>query len=160
MSDKGNRKCPYIKCYLPDDNKKYIVQFGYLALSIVFLIKDSAEFTFFSILMFTAPILIDLISTDLKGKIFNSIKNLYILVNGGFVVFCIAGLGGFFIDDVNNFSIIKSAMILPGASFDKKYLLIPMVFDLLIPITMFYACPSKKMKETIKQGRQQRKAGI
>lgn len=154
------RKCPYEECYLPDNNTKYLIQFAYLFASGLFLIKDSKEFTFFSVLMFVAPILLDLVYTRFKGKLYTIINWIYIALNSCIAVFCFAGMFGFFVDNCDSFAIADSAMVFSGLTFGKKLLLIPMVVDLLIPIMMHRACPSKKTKEMVEFGREHRKDEI
>lgn len=159
MNKKRDRKCPFEECYLPDNNTKYIIQLAYLFASMLFLIKDSKEFTFFSVLMFVAPILLDLAYTTFKGKIYATLSTVFITVNACIAVFCFTGMFGFFVDSGETFAINANAMVWPGWEFDKKYLLIPMVIDLLIPIVMHKACPSKKSKAMVEFGREHRKAG-
>lgn len=159
MNKKRDRKCPFDECYLPDNNSKYTIQLLYLMVSGLFLIKDSKEFTFFSILMFVAPILLDLVYTTLKGKAYNVISKIYIGFNSLIVVFCVVGMYGVFVDKGSTFAVSDTVMIYPGLSFDKKFLLIPMAVDLFIPIMMHRACPSKKTKQMVEYGRERRKAG-
>lgn len=159
MSGKKGHKCPYAECYLPDNNRKYWVQLVYLLVSILLLVKNPKECTFFSLLMFTAPILIDLASTELRGKLFKAIQIVFLVINVALIAFCAAGLGGLFLDNRKNFYIRSTAMLLPGQIIDKRFFLIPMFLDLLVPAVMFYACPSKKVKEIIMFGQKQRKEG-
>lgn len=154
---KGGRKCPYKECYLPDNNNKYWVQLVYLIISVAILIKNEKEFTFFSLLMFTAPILMDLTSTRFEGKLYNAIGNGYIILNTVIAVFCLLGMFGLFVDNGSTFSVDESAMVFAGAQMEKKTLLWPMVLDLLIPTVMYNACPSKRAKKILEK--QQRKVG-
>lgn len=159
MSGKKARKCPFEECYLPDNNVKYIIQAVYLLVSCIFLIKDSSEFTFFSVLMFVAPILLDLVYTKFDGKLYAYISRFYITINTAIAVFCFTGMCGFFVDKGTSFAIHSSSMIWPGVSFAKRVLLVPMIIDLLIPVMMHRACPCKKTKEFVEFGREHRKAG-
>ena len=159
MSSKGGRKCPYKECYLPNNNKKYLYQFVYLLVSGLYLLVDENEFTFFAILMFTAPILLDLVSTELDGKLYRFFSGLYITINTALAVFSFAGMFGLFVDVGNAFAITEKAMLLANASCPKKFLLIPLTIDLFIPLMMYHACPSKNNRLIIECAREQRKVG-
>lgn len=156
---KGGRKCPYKDCYLPDNNNKYWVQFVYLIISVAVLIKNEKEFTFFSLLMFTVPIVLDLTSTSFNGWVYKVIGLGFIILNTAIAVFCLLGMIGFFVDDGSTFSVGTSVMVFAGKKFDKKLLLWPMVSDLFIPVVMYSACPSKRMKKVFDIQQQQRKVG-
>ena len=159
MSGKGGRRCPYKECYLPDNNAKYWIQMAYLLVSGLYLVMDEKAFTFFSILMFTAPILLDLASTTLNGRAYNFIYKAYIFMNAAIAVFCLSGMFGFFVDAGGSFSVKEGSMILEGVNIPKKWFLWPLVAELFIPIMMYNACPTKKTREIIEYGREQRKAG-
>lgn len=159
MSGKGGKKCPYGECYLPDNNNKYWLQLAYLSISVLILIKDETAFTFFSLLMFTAPILLDLTSTKLNGKVYNVLNKIYILLNSVIAVFCFSGMFGLFVDNGTAFALSEGTILSAEMSMEKRYLLIPLVLDLIIPIIMHNACPSKNSKEIIEIVRQQGKVG-
>lgn len=159
MSGKRATKCPYEECYLPNNNVKYFVQLAYLIVSFLFLIKDSKEFTFFSLLMFVAPILLDLVYTHFRGKLYRTVSIFYIVINVAIGLFCFAGMFGFFVDMEEAFAVSETSLFLPKACFSKKVLLVPMALDLLIPAMMHKACPTKKSKAIVEFGREQRKAG-
>lgn len=109
--------------------------------------------------MFVAPILLDLAYTTFKGKIYAVISVLFIALNACIAVFCFTGMIGFFVDSGDAFAINVNSMVWPGLVINKKYLLIPMIVDLFIPIMMHKACPSKKTKAMVEFGREHRKAG-
>ena len=153
------RKCPYNECYLPNNNIKYIIQLVYLAASALFLIKDCKEFTFFSVLMFIAPIILDLAYTTFKGKLYTTISYFFLFINSCIALFCFAGMFGFFVDNEVAFAINNNSMLWPGTIIDKKLLLIPMFVNLMIPMMMHKACPTKKTKAMVEFGREHRKVG-
>lgn len=159
MCNNSKQNCPYEECYLPDNNVKYIIQFVYLIASGLFLIKKSEEFTFFSVFLFIAPILLDLVYTRFRGKLYTTINWFYIIINASIALFCFAGMFGFFVDGGEFFAVSGEAMVCAGKMFKKKCLLIPMTIDLLVPVMMHRACPSKKTKEMVEFGREHRKAG-
>lgn len=77
MSKKKERICKYRYCCIPDDNKKYLFQLGYLVISVFYLISDKSQLTFFSLIMFTIPIILDLYSVKIPVKLFSMINNVF-----------------------------------------------------------------------------------
>ena len=151
--------CEYKECYLPENNNKYIVQFGYLLFSGIYLIADKEEFTFFSLLMFTLPIILDLVYNSFPVKLYKKINTLYLFINIVIGIFCFMGMVGIFVDSGDGFYFSDNSLLLPGKGFEKKYLLFPLCANMLIPIMMYYANPSKSTKWLIKRGRERRKVG-
>lgn len=145
MANGKNRKCPFNECLLPDNNKKYVIQFIYLIVSAALLATDVSQFTFFSILMFTVPIVIDLASTDSKSKVYTVIRWLFLALNLLYVAFCIAGMGGFFVDKRESFEVVNTALIFPQKVIPKITLFYVLASDLVIPVMMLFACPTKKI---------------
>jgi hypothetical protein len=147
--DKMNKRehiCPYEECYLPDNNNKYWVQVVFLVISGTVLIAKKSDFTFFSILMFVAPSVMDLIGTKLRSRIYNVIRRIFVTLNVVIIVFCACGLAGFFVDGGETFYISAEAVILGGVGFNKKYILFLMLANLVSPILMITASPCKKSK--------------
>ena len=149
MSDNTGVICAYNGCMLPANNRRYLIQFIYLAISVIFLFRDSGAFTFFAVMMYVFPILLDLAASPLRGKVFKTIRYVLVAANALALVFCLSGLFGFFIDDGEAFSIVKTAMIGPGLSFSKKKLIVPMVIELLVPIILYFGSPTKKSMHVI-----------
>lgn len=129
----------------------------YQCIGLFVLWKNTAEFTFFPIFMFSAPIVMDLVSTRLKGKLFKAMQIFFVCINVVLVIFCSAGISGLLVDSGANFAFADTSVVLQSVSFTKRFLVIPLLLDLIVPITMVYACPTKKMMETIKVSQRQRK---
>lgn len=159
MREKKETLCEYKECYLPENNNKYKVQFGYLLFSGVYLIADKTEFTFFSLLMFTLPIILDLVYNSFPVKLYKKINNFFLIVNIAIGIFCFMGMVGIFVDNGEGFYFSNNSLLLPGKGFTKEYLLFPLAANMTIPIMMYYANPSKSTKWLIKRGREQRKVG-
>lgn len=143
------RVCQFDQCYLPDNNKRFCFQLAYLFIGLGVLVKNPSEFTFFSLLLYTAPILLDLISTDLKGKLFKGLRIGYIVFNGIIVTFCLLGVFGFLTDENTVFKVVATSLVFPGLSIEKTKLAYPMMIDILIPVVLYVACPNKSMKKVI-----------
>ena len=159
MSRKKERLCEYDTCYLPDNNNKYWLQFVYLLFSGLYLISDKTAFTFFALLMFTVPIILDLASSNFPVKLFRVINNFYLTVNSVIICFCGLGMVGVFIDTGDCFCFSEKSLLMPGMGFEKTILLVPLTVNMLIPVLMYNASPSKKTRWIIKQSRERRKVG-
>ena len=137
-------KCAYSECMLPLNNARYGVQFCYLLLSILFLFKSSNEFTFFSIFMYSVPILIDLLFSTMQGKIFTTIKFCFIVFNAAIIVFCLLGLIGVFIDTGAEFQVVETSLILASSTIRKTTFIIPMLLELIVPFSLLLGSPNQK----------------
>lgn len=142
-------KCAYPECMLPESNTKYLIQIFYLSISILFLFKSSSDFTFFAILMYSAPILLDLAYSEMKGGVWDKIKFTFIVLNGVVVSLCFLGLFGVLIDANNSFEVVETALLFPGFSIEKEKLAIPMLFELLVPVSMYIGSPTKNTKKAL-----------
>ncbi len=159
MAGRNSKKCPYVKCYLPDNNNKYLLQLIYLSISFLLLLKDENKFTFFSILMYTAPILIDLITCDIPGTKARWFRIVFIVINSIVCFISVLGLAEVLEDNGAQFCICQTYMVLPGLSFPKKCILFPMASSLGIPLMMFVSNPTQRSKQTIVVC-QSRKGGV
>lgn len=139
--------CAYEECHLPENNNKYWYQLVYLIVSIFILLRNNSDFTFYSLFMFTSPILLDLIFVHFDGKLYRVIKIVYIIVNTALAVICLVGMFEFLVDNGNTFAVVADAIILQEINIRKSWLAIPMGADLLIPVIMVFACPTKRSKE-------------
>lgn len=144
VSNQKGRRCPFKSCILPDNNARYWIQFIYLIISTTFLALDIKKFTFFTILMYTAPIVMDLTSTysESKGYVFG--KTVFLTLNALYVVFCIVGAGGFFVDMGESVKVVETSMVFAGRVISKYPLFYGLIPDIIIPVMMYFACPTKK----------------
>ena len=138
-------KCAYNECMLPNDNSKYAIQFFYLFVSIFFLFKSASSFTFFAILMYSAPILLDLAYSGMNNVFFKVVKCIFL------IVFCFLGLFGFAIDNGDSFQIASSSLILPNYYIKKVKLAKPLLAELIVPISMFFGSPNKKSNKRTRE---------
>lgn len=149
MSRGNTIRCAYNECMLPDNNSKFLIQLFYLVISICFLFKSSSDFTFFAILMYTAPILLDLIYAGMHGIVFRVIKGVFITFNAVIIAFCFLGLFGVVVDLGDKFQVIETALLLSAYSIEKKKLVYPLLFELLVPISMFIGSPNRNAKKAV-----------
>lgn len=150
-SPRTNRaiKCAYNECMLPNDNSKFAIQFFYLLVSILFLFKSASSFTFFAILMYTAPILLDLVYTGMSNIIFRIVKTVFLVFNAFLIVFCFLGLFGFIVDRGSSFQVASTSLIIPNFYVDKVELAKPLLAELIVPVSMFFGSPNKRAKAAI-----------
>ena len=134
---------------LPETNTRFILQAVFLAFSLIFLLRDAKSFTFFAVLMFAAPILIDLCCFHTSSKLGRALRALYIVLNAAIVFMCALGLCGALIDSGDEFSTLATSMILPGLSFSKKHLVLPLLFEVGVPVTLHICSPSIAQNELI-----------
>lgn len=134
---------------LPETNTKFILQAVFLAFSLIFLLSDAKSFTFFAILMFAAPILIDLCCCCTNSKLGRVLRVIYLVLNAAIVFMCVLGLCGALIDSGDAFSTLATSMILPGRSFSKKHLILPLLLEVGVPITLHVCSPSIVQNELI-----------
>lgn len=136
--------CPYEECGLPASNWKYSVQAVYLLACFCVLIKNSIEFSFVSMGLFTAPILLDLCSTELVGKWFNGFKRFFVSYNTGIICFCVFGIIGILQDKNNIFIVPSNALIFANYWISKTVFVFLLLPNLIVPLVFRRACPTKK----------------
>ncbi len=136
--------CPYEECVLPASNWKYNAQAVYLLACFCVLIKNSIEFSFVSMGLFTAPIILDLCSTELVGKWFNGLKQFFVSYNIGIICFCIFGIIGILQDQNDIFIVPSNALILANYWISKTVFVFLLLPDLIVPLVLRKACPTKK----------------
>ena len=137
-------KCAYSECMLPSNNARYFVQLCYLILSILFLFKSSNEFTFFSIFMYSVPVLIDLLFCTMQGKIFTTIKYCFIVFNAVIILFCLLGLIGGLKDTGAEFQVVETSLILASLKIQKTKFIVPMLLELIVPCSLFFGSPNQR----------------
>lgn len=136
--------CPYEECGLPTSNWKYSVQAVYLLACFCVLIKNSIEFSFVSMGLFAAPILLDLCSTELFGKWFKGFRKIFISYNTVIICFCIFGIIGILQDNNNIFIVPSNALIFADYWISKTVFVVLLLPDLIVPLVLRVACPTKQ----------------
>lgn len=149
MDDKDKPTCAYDSCMLPNSNKKFLIQLLYLTISVFFLFMNPSDFSFFAIFMYIFPIMLDLVTSEIKGTIFQVVRWLFVIPNAVAVVFCFLGLGGFFVDGGDMFSIIETSLIFPRQIIEKTQLVVPMILELFVPIVLYFGSPTRKRSRVL-----------
>ena len=138
-------KCnPKICSFLPDNNNRFICQFVYLTAGILVLFAAPENFTFFQVLLFIVPILIDIICSGPNSKLVKVIRWIIGIIYVLLVINCAIGLGGYIVDFENRFEVVKSMLIFGGLSARKEVIGIFLMINILIPISYFVSSPCKK----------------
>lgn len=152
--------CPYTDCVLPASNWKFYIQ-GMVVWGCFWgLLKNQDEFTFFPIILFVLPELLDISGSKLKGRLFKIVK---IAIYGtDFIIlsFCICGLAGFLANEPDKFVVLETAIILPNY-WISKYIIIPFLIpSLLAPWVLGKASPTKQTAQIEASLSGQSKTGV
>ena len=137
------QKCSYQECQLPENNKRYWWQFAYIVFGIICLAAHENEFSFFPLFTFIAPILIDLLGSEVKYRIANILRRIFIVVNVAVIMACFGGWYGVIEDAGSIFRIVDDAMIFSGLEIPKTVFLGVIVTNVFVPIMYSQASPCK-----------------
>lgn len=142
-------RCPYKECYLPENNNKYFGQFVYLVISLGVLIGSPEQFNFFSLALYIAPILLDLIGTSVdKGNI---LRIIFTVLNIILLIFVLLGMFQLIDDNGSTFSVIESALLFSGFSIKKGWLALALLPNVAIPLVFWIGAPCKKKKQRMQE---------
>lgn len=139
-------KCAYDKCQLPDNNKRFILQGIYVIIGTLILFGKSENFTFFQIILFIAPILIDILSS---GSDSLPVRGARIIIGGLdvlVIIFCLVGLGGYVTDNGNSFSLVNTMLLFGGFELRKDTIGIILMANIAIPFIYYNTSPCKNVK--------------
>lgn len=136
--------CPYEECVLPTSNWKYNAQAVYLIVSLGILCANRTAFSFVSIGLFAAPVLLDLCSTELFGKFYKAFKQVLAVYNTGILGACLCGIGGLLQDTGDMFVVPNTSVILANYWISKTVFVFLLLPDLIVPLVLCKACPTKK----------------
>lgn len=160
MATKSSNRCIYDECKLPESNNRYWLQLGCLAISFFTMINNVQSFSFLALFMFIVPIAIDLHYADYIYKPLKFLRTSLFVINVILAFICALGLCGFLVDKGKSFEVVNSAIIFAGFTISKKSLTIPLLIDLLIPVSMVYGSPNKKIVRAIKYTQNRQKEGV
>lgn len=141
--------CPYGRCWLPENNSKYWWQVFFLVISIFILLKNTTDFSFTTIFLFVFPIMVDIITTELKSKVCNVIRWFFGLANGILLICCILGFTGVIIDKGDCFALVSTFMIFKDMFVPKGTMAIALAVDTLVPFIFLIGTPSQKKLRTL-----------
>lgn len=145
-----NRFCYYDRCWLPKDNSKYLWQVGLLAISFIFLLQNITKFSFISIFLFILPVIVDIMTTELKSKAWTVIRCIFGVANGIIVIFCFLGFGNVIIDKGNCFALVSTYMFFSGLTVKKIDIAKVLAVDILVPFIFLISAPSRKTLHSLK----------
>lgn len=140
---RGARKCSYDTCQLPDNNNRYWWQFVYLILGVICLIAKEDEFTFFPLFTFVAPVLIDLLGSEVNHGLASKIRLFFIVINVILVLMCLVGWYGLIQDTGSFFVISEEAMVFAGLKMKKQVFLPAIVANIFVPVLYSQVSPCK-----------------
>ncbi|MCI2106158.1 MAG: hypothetical protein LKK00_05490 [Intestinimonas sp.] len=149
---KKAKKCGYgyAECRLRENNNGYILQFVYLLPATLVFILDIRQFTFFAIILYTAPIIIDTWCADSINSKLNVCIKLFFWINLIIAIVCVVGLAGIIKDDGAYFIIGDFAAGFSGAQIDKRLCAKLFLFELIAPVMFYIGCPCKKNMDSKK----------
>lgn len=136
--------CHYNRCWLPRDNSKYLWQVFFLAVSVILLFKKMEDFSFFPIFLFISPVMVDIITTELKSKVCTFIRWLFGIGNAVIFILCILGFAGIIVDEGNCFALVSTFIFFKKISVEKTFVGIALTLEILVPIVFFIGAPSQK----------------
>lgn len=140
----NNHSCYYNRCWLPEDNSKYLWQIVFIVLSTFILLKDITNFSFIPIFLFVFPIMIDILTTELKSKVCTCIRWLFGVANVILLVCCVLGFFDIIIDAGDCFSLAPAFMLYNGITVKKVHIAKMLIADILVPFVFFISAPSRK----------------
>ena len=143
--------CPYNECYLPENNNKYLWQIGFLLVSLGVMIISPEQFNFFSIALYIAPVLLDLIDTSVDNKLLKGLRTLFTMLNSILLVFALLGMIHLIEDNGVSFSVIKSALLFSNFTIEKRWLAVALLCNLAVPGIFWIGAPSKKKMQRMQE---------
>lgn len=156
-------KCIYQNCKLPENNKRYGVQAAYLFLSLTYLLKDTAQFNFFSLALFVMPVLMDLYFGSLEGGILSLIRICFIILNTVLILICVLGFFSVIVEIEDSFVVTSTAVIFANYSIPKCYIAWLLPIELLIPLIYWKGAPNQQtmsIERGISKIRKERKSAV
>lgn len=141
-------KCHYESCQLPDNNKRYIMQGAYILIGIFVLLSRPENFTFFQTMLFTCPILIDIVCAGPTNRLSMIVRWIIGVADSLIIIACVLGLGGVVVQTATSYSIVESMLLFGGLAISKTAVAILLVANLIIPVVYYVWSPCKtSMKE-------------
>ena len=147
--DKGRRYCDYKNCGLPESNGVFLIQFLYMVIVFLVLIKDFTGVTILNMVLFIAPSTIDVICFKHQGKVNFVFKSVFIAIIIVIVVFAVMIAADELTDKGGYYLVANTFPIIGGIGISKWVLLILSCMMSGVPLFMYFARPSKKQAQTI-----------
>lgn len=146
-------ECYYGRCWLPKDNKKYFWQMLIIGFSAIVLFIAEESFTFFPLLLFASPVMLDLVNTELKSKTYNVVRVLFEILNGVLLLCSFLGFAGVLVDTGSCFAFPSTFMFWPGLAIEKRCIGIISILDIAVPLIFWISAPCQKALRTLEEDR-------
>lgn len=136
-------KCTYDVCQLPDNNKRFILQGAYILIGILVLFSRPENFTFFQTMLFTFPILIDVVCCGPTNPVSLTIRWIVGVIDVLITIACVLGLDGIVVQTPTCFRFVESMLLFGGAEISKNFIAVLLFLNLMIPIAYYHYSPCK-----------------
>lgn len=140
-------KCPYEECKLPENNKHYLWQIGYMLIGLGVLFFKAEDFTFFQTFLFLAPVVLDIVNADFATNTLNRVRLCFGVLDAALLVGCFLGMFGVLQDVGECFIVSRSFLYFSGVEIKKTTVGIIIALNLAVPIIFYIGSPCQ---ETIK----------
>lgn len=150
--------CPYEVCKLPQNNRHYLWQIGYMLIGLGVLFFKAEDFTFFQTFLFLAPVVLDLLNTSLKIKVLNGVRIVFGILDAALLLSCLLGMFGVFEDTGTGFAVSESFLYFSGVEIKKTIVGIVIALNLAVPILFYIGSPCQqtmKMSSAVKSVRRE-----
>lgn len=118
-------------------------------ISVAVLFNEIENFSFFPIFLFISPIIVDILTTELKSLTCTVFRWIFGIINAGLFVGCILGFAGVIIDTGDCFMLSRTFMFQNDILLKKTYVGIALVIDILVPFVFLIGAPTQKQKHTL-----------
>lgn len=145
-------KCSYEACQLPDNNNRFIFQAIYICVGIFVLISNPENFTYFQIMLFIAPVLIDIACSGPANNLARVVRWAIGFLDVIILIICFLGLGGIVVQDLDSYLVVESMIFFGGFQIPKELIAVFLIVNLSIPIAYYICSPCKqsaKIKATV-----------
>ena len=149
MPTKNKRFCDYKDCGLPENNKGFLVQFFYLAVVFIILIKDVEKVTILNMILFVAPNAIDVMCFKHMNVIQRGVRIGFIVILALFGFLSCLAIFGVLIEDGVQYYVVDTFPALGHMILSKGVLLCLTASMIGVPLFMFYSRPNKEQARAI-----------
>lgn len=147
-------ECLYGRCLLPKNNHRYLWQLAYIVIGLCVLLLSTESFNFFQLFLFIAPVLVDLLNTDLSTPTLRKVRIIFSILNAVILVCCFLGWSGIILDKGDYFSVAESFMFFAKMSIKKQYVGAIIAVNTIVPIIFWIGAPCQNAQRILKQKQQ------
>lgn len=155
-------KCPYEECKLPQNNRHYLWQIGYMVIGLGVLFFKEEDFTFFQTFLFLAPVALDLLNASF-AKVINLVRLGFGVLDAVLLLGCFLGMFGVFEDTGASFAVSQSFLYFSGVEIKKTIVGLVIALNLAVPIIFYIGAPCQQtmrqlsnLKEIEREGARQK----